>query len=403
MYWLIVRRHRKRNHSQLCRAHRIRGVFSLRLSAPFCSILMPTHVRVHREHIYSMLHYLKIMHVVYLHLRWWLDLVDLWVTHWAASIGITRRWVIFINNNYKSSTNEWAKNVTKEILSILFKLSGILLGGHVRAVFAFVTIIFIVCVSVTINSFAEVPLWKLEAQPPKPPDFLNDDEDEHIKDDAGETLNTNEADQMPKTTSYGTLLNSNDAPMQTPRSVHSLALNSFGLFSYLSSLLSFRMISVAIRCHHYRQIPTTLHFPAKMSPRRHSLRMVANRMAFDMATKRRSHRLHNISLRSFLCRIHCAWFVWQIYSVGWRTFAIRCILPILLANRCFTVIQKRPKVAWNTQITRKVYDSDAGAWQCILCRAHAIPWSLRNWSNNTGYSYLSIWMNDLFFFFFWKL
>lgn len=37
-----------------------------------------------------------------------------------------------------------------------------MLGGHVRAVFTLVTIIFIVCVIVTLNSFREIPLWKLE-------------------------------------------------------------------------------------------------------------------------------------------------------------------------------------------------------------------------------------------------
>lgn len=41
---------------------------------------------------------------------------------------------------------------------------GELLGGHVRAVFTLVTILFIVCVSATITSFREMPLWKLEAQ-----------------------------------------------------------------------------------------------------------------------------------------------------------------------------------------------------------------------------------------------
>lgn len=40
---------------------------------------------------------------------------------------------------------------------------GIALGGHVRAVFTFITVIFIFCVSATISSFREIPLAMLEA------------------------------------------------------------------------------------------------------------------------------------------------------------------------------------------------------------------------------------------------
>lgn len=38
-----------------------------------------------------------------------------------------------------------------------------MLGGHVRAVFTLVTVIFIVCVTATVTSFREIPLWRLEA------------------------------------------------------------------------------------------------------------------------------------------------------------------------------------------------------------------------------------------------
>ncbi|XP_039432327.1 proton-associated sugar transporter A [Culex pipiens pallens] len=37
-------------------------------------------------------------------------------------------------------------------------------GGHVRAVFSLITIIFILCVSFTITSFSEIPLWILEEE-----------------------------------------------------------------------------------------------------------------------------------------------------------------------------------------------------------------------------------------------
>lgn len=40
---------------------------------------------------------------------------------------------------------------------------GVMLGGHVRAVFTLVTVIFIGCVSVTLDSFREIPLWRLQS------------------------------------------------------------------------------------------------------------------------------------------------------------------------------------------------------------------------------------------------
>lgn len=40
-------------------------------------------------------------------------------------------------------------------------LIGRRLGGHVKAVFTIITFIFIACVSFTITSFREIPLWAL--------------------------------------------------------------------------------------------------------------------------------------------------------------------------------------------------------------------------------------------------
>lgn len=93
-----------------------------------------------------------------------------------------------------------------------------------RTVFTLVTVIFIACVVVTISSFAEVPLWKLESQPPKAHDFLNDDEDDvnqmaTVQATVGDPLNADESDKVPKTTSYGTLSNSNEPPIELPRAV----------------------------------------------------------------------------------------------------------------------------------------------------------------------------------------
>lgn len=41
-------------------------------------------------------------------------------------------------------------------------VTGALFGGHVRAVFFLITIIFIVCVSATITSFKEIPLSEIK-------------------------------------------------------------------------------------------------------------------------------------------------------------------------------------------------------------------------------------------------
>ncbi|ETN64928.1 sucrose transport protein [Anopheles darlingi] len=55
---------------------------------------------------------------------------------------------------------------------------GVVFGGHVRAVFSLITIIFIVCVLFTATSFSEIPLWILEEEierqePPAPAPAAN--------------------------------------------------------------------------------------------------------------------------------------------------------------------------------------------------------------------------------------
>lgn len=93
--------------------------------------------------------------------------------------------------------------------------TGIMLGGHVRAVFTLVTFIFIICVTATVTSFREIPLWRLEVPPTKVPDFLNDDENTpantiEITDHDDQT----ESEKITKTsTSYGTL---NQDSLQIP-------------------------------------------------------------------------------------------------------------------------------------------------------------------------------------------
>lgn len=50
--------------------------------------------------------------------------------------------------------------MSKCICMLLFL--GVLFGGHVRAVFSLITVIFIICVTYTITSFDEIPLDILE-------------------------------------------------------------------------------------------------------------------------------------------------------------------------------------------------------------------------------------------------
>lgn len=55
--------------------------------------------------------------------------------------------------------------------------SGILLGGHVRAVFTLITIIFVVCVLYTVTSFKEMPLHVLEIRSTfEPPETISHSE-----------------------------------------------------------------------------------------------------------------------------------------------------------------------------------------------------------------------------------
>lgn len=97
----------------------------------------------------------------------------------------------------------------KSNVEFYFSNVGVMLGGHVRAVFTLVTIIFIICVSVTVTSFCEIPLWRLEAQPEKLPEFL-DDESVHEGDAETKLMDGSESGEngsMTKTSSYGAMGN----------------------------------------------------------------------------------------------------------------------------------------------------------------------------------------------------
>lgn len=84
-----------------------------------------------------------------------------------------------------------------------------MLGGHVRAVFTLVTIIFIGCVIVTLDSFREIPLWLLESVSQSV--VVIDDCDDDAKPNSTEQSALNDrlqvADPINRTTSYGALSN----------------------------------------------------------------------------------------------------------------------------------------------------------------------------------------------------
>ncbi|KAJ8985618.1 hypothetical protein NQ317_015111 [Molorchus minor] len=64
---------------------------------------------------------------------------------------------------------------------------GILLGGHVRAVFSLITVIFIICVCSTITSFKEIPLDVLENNHGNFQSIENDEENENVFSSQGQS------------------------------------------------------------------------------------------------------------------------------------------------------------------------------------------------------------------------
>lgn len=149
---------------------------------------------------------------------------------------------------------------------------GIMLGGHVRAVFTLVTIIFIVCVSATVTSFREIPLWRLEAPPTKPPDFLKDEDDDDDDDDKQQEPETNETTDVldkssaPKSsTSYGSL---NQDQLQIPTAAVSEAIFSRVVKSTFLYMFSSKIRNDVTQCHRCQRIQTMQPFPVITSPKR---------------------------------------------------------------------------------------------------------------------------------------
>lgn len=101
------------------------------------------------------------------------------------------------------------------------------MGGHVRAVFTLITIIFIICVIITVTSFQEIPLKFLESTPIRLQDDDSDNENNVCKntqqDSRPKTIKHNTSDTNLKVEkqeygSYGTL---DDMPDEIPKFVSS--------------------------------------------------------------------------------------------------------------------------------------------------------------------------------------
>ncbi|XP_026496679.2 proton-associated sugar transporter A [Vanessa tameamea] len=85
---------------------------------------------------------------------------------------------------------------------------GELFGGHVRAVFFLITIIFIVCVTATITSFKEIPLNKIDEND----DYNKLDNKDQFEEHFEESENVERNGLKKETTSYGSLKKA-DAPV----------------------------------------------------------------------------------------------------------------------------------------------------------------------------------------------
>ncbi|GJQ74265.1 hypothetical protein Trydic_g19165 [Trypoxylus dichotomus] len=127
---------------------------------------------------------------------------------------------------------------------------GIMLGGHVRAVFTLITIIFIICVTYTVTSFKEIPLHLLEIS-----DNMHA-ELEVLHSGRGAVAESEESDLQPQNT-YGTLnspieeLHNKSSDTSSRRSSErkiSLApAENASLLLYLKSII-YMPLSLAILC-----------------------------------------------------------------------------------------------------------------------------------------------------------
>lgn len=159
-----------------------------------------------------------------------------------------------------------------------------------RAVFTLVTIIFIICVSVTVTSFREIPLWRLEAQPEKLPNFL-DDESVHNDQDAEATnetklLDSETSDKMTKTSSYGAM--GNEQQLDVPPVHVSIAVAKINRITSRNYLYH-RTISDDIQCRHCQRIQSMPVYPEKMPARAHSIHLQILSRRFRSVMRKESH------------------------------------------------------------------------------------------------------------------
>lgn len=101
---------------------------------------------------------------------------------------------------------------SKNILNFELKL-GVWFGGHVRAVFSLITIIFVICIYLTITSFAEMPLWMIEGSMNKLTDEeIYAEEESAVKIDLQRSASANIELNREVTASYGATGNSLGVP-----------------------------------------------------------------------------------------------------------------------------------------------------------------------------------------------
>lgn len=92
-----------------------------------------------------------------------------------------------------------------------------------RAVFTLITFIFIICVSMTITSFAEVPLWMLESNVVRP---FTDDPDAVVTEEKSSDVHKSSSDstghlKADTSTSYGAL----ESTLELPSPNHECAVS----------------------------------------------------------------------------------------------------------------------------------------------------------------------------------
>lgn len=90
---------------------------------------------------------------------------------------------------------------------------GVWFGGHVRAVFSLITIIFVICIYLTITSFAEIPLWMIEGSMNKlTNDEIYAEEESAVKIDLHRSASANVELNREVTASYGATGNNLGVP-----------------------------------------------------------------------------------------------------------------------------------------------------------------------------------------------